>query len=110
MAIHAYLRGRDSGVAGFFHSVMAVSAVHSQVSGMQLVAVWHRLLRRIAGFDVLRQSQIPNDTTDANDGNADYSASQAKGFVKSFSKDGAHELPIFLPQQKKFYNWEKNSL
>ncbi len=54
VAVHAGLRGGYHGHRGPLHSDVAVAAVHAQITRVQLVAVGHRLLRRVPDLGAVR--------------------------------------------------------
>src|SRR5208283_6231515 len=58
MTIHTSFGSRNSRKRSFVNGVMAVIAVHAKVTGMELVAVGHRLLRGVAGLYVRRRREI----------------------------------------------------
>ncbi len=60
VAIHANIGGGNSGMTAAFHVKVAVAAIDSQLSGVKLVAVSHRLDRLVAHRGIFRGCPIPD--------------------------------------------------
>ena len=60
VTIHTGSCWRHIGMRGFFDIVVAVAAIHSQVTRMQLVAECHRLHRPVAYVSIPRREKIPD--------------------------------------------------
>jgi len=59
VTIHASLNGGDIGVSRSFDLEMAIPAIHTQIAGVQLVAIWDRLNRTVSDIGVSGGSVVP---------------------------------------------------
>lgn len=65
VAVHTGLGGGDSGEARFFDRGMAVVAIHTEISGVELVAVGDGLLGGVPGIDLFRMEQVSGHAASA---------------------------------------------
>ena len=78
VAVDAGLRGGDVGHRRLFDPGMAVAAVHSEITGVHLVAEGNRLDRTIADIGVFWGKVVPNTKNDG-DGHDSAADQQVKG-------------------------------
>ena len=90
VTVHACCRGRDRGIRSFVDGVMAVIAVHPQISGMNLMAVRNRLNGSVAGVHHprMREVRIRSDTGGGQQ--ADQNARETNILVCGSRKDECH--------------------